>query len=259
MGAPCNTKGVEAMRIGKFALVFGSALTVAAGGLGAVACSSSSGGGTGSSGSSGGSSSSSGGGDGSGSGSSSGSSGDGGSSSGSDAGTCKSIPTVHMQTAGSIYCGFAAGDAGGTLTCSTGQECCVGNSIGGGNYAPDECQTWGTDCTNPTADAGPFGAGLPVECEQTGDCTVNGGGGEGGAGEGGAGGMVCCLKGTTPTQVAGCPAGDIKASGGKGTACEVGSACSAGEVQVCGSDADCPSGMKCAGFRWKIIEMGFCM
>jgi hypothetical protein len=256
------------MHIQKLALVLGSALTIAAGGVGAVACSSSSGGGSSSSSSSGsGSSGSSSGTDGSMSSSSSGGSGDasgsssggGDSGSGSSSGTCKSIPTVHASPAGSIYCGYAPGDSGATITCTTGQECCIGNSIGGGNYAPDQCQTWGSDCTDPTADGGPYGAGLQVLCEQTADCTVNAAGGDGGSAEGGAGGMVCCLKGTTPMQVAGCPTGDLKASGGQGTACEMGSACSAGEVQVCGSDADCPSGKHCAGFRWKVIEMGFCM
>src|SRR5580704_9331281 len=111
-------------------------------GAGLGACSSS--GGTGNSASSSSSSSSS-------TGSSSSSSGTGGSSSssssssssgsgGSDAGsTCQSDPSIHTAAAGSIFCGFDAD--GGDLTCTTGNECCIGGTITGG-YAADQCSTW---------------------------------------------------------------------------------------------------------------------
>jgi Cys-rich repeat protein len=35
-------------------------------------------------------------------------------------------------------------------------------------------------------------------------------------------------------------------------------ACATGEVQVCSSDADCPSGMSCQPGKWKIYQIGFC-
>ena len=223
------------MEIGKLALVLGAAFTVGVCGVSAAACSSSSGN-TGSGSSSGGSS---------------------GSSSGGDSGVvCKSNPTLHTATGGSIYCGYA-GDAGATLTCPLGQECCIGGSLGGGLYADDTCQTWGSTCDNPAPDAS-MSPGLQVECEQTADCTVNSSAGDGGTGEGGAGSMVCCLVGTSPAQVAGCPIEDQKAVGGNGTVCEQASACMTGEVQVCLQTSDCPSGQTCTPFRWKIIEMGYC-
>ncbi len=231
------------MQIRNLAWVFGAALAVSVGGMGAMACSS------GSSGSTGGSSS--------GSGSSSGGTGsdaaadvatgdDGGT--GVDSGTptadagCKNPATPHPGTAGDVFCGYGAD--GGSLTCSTGQQCCVGGSLGGGQYAPDDCNTWGGACDNPD------GGGLPVECEQPQDCTANN-----------KSGAVCCLvapTGGAVNSVPGCPL-DFKATGGKGTSCEMGTTCAAGDVQLCGADTDCPSSAPhCVGFRWKIIQLGYC-
>lgn len=246
------------MSMQKLAWVMGAALAVSASGtlvMGSAACSSSSGNGGGSS-SGGGSGSSSGGADSSvdsPSGDDGGTSdtgtaadGSGSSSGGGDASACKTPPSLHPGAAGAIFCGYGAGDAG-SITCAAGQECCIGNGTSSAGYAPDECSTYGTPCTNSTIDAG----GLPVECEQTSDCTVN---------NGDAGGYVCCLQGVTggPQPVAGCP-GDYKATGGKGVACEQATSCAAGESQVCSADTDCPTGMHCQAFRWKIIQLGYCM
>jgi hypothetical protein len=142
-----------------------------------------------------------------------------------------------------IYCGFDAD--GGTLSCATGTQCCIGNSIGGGKFAPDDCEPWGTQCMNPA------NMGLNVPCEQPSDCTANNS--DAGATP------ICCLMGSQPAQVTGCDAADLKASGGKGTQCVAGTTCGAGNTQLCLSNADCPMGMTCHAFRWKIIEMGACM
>ncbi|HEY8041797.1 MAG TPA: hypothetical protein VIF15_18465, partial [Polyangiaceae bacterium] len=103
----------------------------------------------------------------------------------------------------------------------------------------DDCVTWGQGCDNP-ADGG-----LPVQCEQTSDCTANG-----------HSGSVCCIKGTTPAAVPGC--GYDKAKGGTGVFCEQGTACASGDIQICSSQADCPSGTTCTPFKWKIIQLGYC-
>jgi hypothetical protein len=156
--------------------------------------------------------------------------------------SCQSDPKLHQADAGSIYCGFD--DAGNNFSCPTGMECCIGGSLGrDAGFAPDECAPWGTACMNPA------NKGLAVPCEQPSDCAANDGGT----------GNLCCLMGTTPSQVVGCGAADIKASGGTGTQCVQGATCGAGNTQLCLQSGDCPTGMTCTAFRWKIIEMGFCM
>jgi hypothetical protein len=155
--------------------------------------------------------------------------------------SCQSDPHLHGADAGSIYCGFD--DAGNNFSCPTGMQCCIGGSIGGGNFAPDECAPWGTACMNPA------NKGLAVPCEQPADCAANDGGAS----------SVCCLMGTTPALVPGCDSNDYKASGGTGTQCVSGTTCGAGNAQLCLNQSDCPSGMTCTAFRWKIIQMGFCM
>jgi hypothetical protein len=178
-------------------------------------------------------------------GSSSSSTSGGGSGVGGSTGKCPSVPTLHAASAGSIYCGFNNSDAGPPdITCMTGQQCCVGGSIGGGNYANDDCEPWGTECMNPA------GKGLAVPCEQPSDCMANDGGT----------GQICCLMGTQPAMdvMAGCTT-VLKASGGTGTQCNVGTSCGNGNTQLCLSNTDCPMGMTCQPFHWKIIELGACM
>jgi hypothetical protein len=154
--------------------------------------------------------------------------------------TCKSDPTLHPSPGGTIYCGFDAD--GGTLSCNTGEQCCVGGSLGGNMFAPDVCSTWGMPCTNPP------GKGLAVPCEQPSDCTANG-----------KANNICCLMGTAPAQVPGCDAANLKASGGQGTQCMAATTCGAGNTQLCLADSDCPTGQTCHAFRWKIIQLGACM
>jgi hypothetical protein len=239
------------MNIRTLALVFGSAIVVAGSGMAATACSSNnSSGGTSSSGGgdSGahpdGTASSSGGGD---DGGASSSGGEGGGSSGGDAGTgpdCGNTPSLHATEAGTIFCGYEP-DGGPAIDCPTGKQCCLGGALGGGTYAPEECVTWGTACTNP-ADGG-----IPIACGQISDCTANGQ----------AGATACCLQGATVATVAGC--GFPKYSHGTGIVCEgdgggAATACAAGETQICTSQADCPAGKTCTAGKWKIYQLGFC-
>ena len=180
----------------------------------------------------------------------SGSAGDGGPG---DAGAvdanCGAIPTLHMDPAGSVYCGY--GVDGGSLVCGTGQECCLGGAIGVNTYAPDECAATGTSCTNGgTADAG-GSAAIPIACQQIADCTADG-----------VAATACCLQGATaPAPAPGCTyprsrSGSAIVCEGTGTGP---TACAAGEVNICSSQADCPSGTTCTAGKWKIFQVGFCL
>jgi hypothetical protein len=248
------------MNIKHLALVLGATVTLVGGGLGAVACSSSS--------SSGNSSGSSGGGSGSGSGSSSGGtmdSGEGDAGSGSSSGGSGSssggmtgadcgakIPALHPNPAGDIYCGYLPGDSGAALDCvadsGTGW-CCLGGSLGGGQYAPQICASNSAGCL---ADGNPDGGkpGLPIQCNQISDC----------AGNGMPGATACCLQGASEET---CMGNFTKAFGGSAIVCEgsgggSATACVAGEIQICSTAADCPTGTTCKPGKWKLYDLGFC-
>jgi hypothetical protein len=249
------------MNIKSVALVFGATMVLVAGGMGAVACSSSSNSGGSSSGSGSSGSSSGGGGDGTtssssggGSGSSSGSTGDDGGDAGTGTMCDSSIPSLHQNAAGDVYCGFDTD--GGHIECvvdaGTG-FCCLGGSIGGGQYAPQMCAANAAGCTNGgSADAG-GSAAIPIQCNQISDCPLNGA----------TGATACCLQnGSVPATVPGC--GYPKSKGGTAIVCEgtgggAATACAAGEVQICSSQADCPSGTTCTAGKWKIYQIGFCL
>jgi Cys-rich repeat protein len=249
------------MNIKQLALVLGATAVFAGGGVGAVACSSSSNGGSSSGGSSGGGSGSS---SGSGSGSSSGGTMDSsmnedtGSGSGGDSGAgadCGSIPQLRPNPAGDVYCGFGAD--GGHIEClaDAGQGyCCLGGSLGGGQYAPQICAAMAAGCVNGAPDAG-GSAAIPIECNQISDCPTNGS----------PGASACCLQGASaPAEVAGC--GYLKSKGGTAIVCEgtgggadaAATACAAGEVQICSANSDCPTGTTCQPGKWKIYQIGFC-
>jgi hypothetical protein len=167
---------------------------------------------------------------------------------------CGSTPHQHLTEAGSIFCTF--GDAGDVF-CPTGQQCCLGGSLGkGAGYAPDECAPFGGSCDNP-ADGG----GIPILCNQVSDCVANGV----------TAATACCLQGASMNAIKGC--NFPKYSGGTAIVCEGdggapaagdsgGSAageCAAGEVQICIEDSDCPAGKTCTYGKWKIYQLGFCM
>lgn len=160
---------------------------------------------------------------------------------------CGSTPTLHLDDAGTIFCGYPP-DGGSGFSCGTGQQCCLGGKVGT-SFDPEECFTWGGTCDNPLPDAS-TSPGAPIECNQNADCTVNG-----------KANNVCCLQGASaPTVVAGC--GYYKSSNGTGILCETGNAgaCSgASDIQVCSQQSDCPQGKTCTPMKWKIYQLGFCM
>ncbi|HTQ43796.1 MAG TPA: hypothetical protein VMI75_13635 [Polyangiaceae bacterium] len=235
------------MNIKSVALVFGATMALVAGGMGAVACSSSSnsGGSSSGSGSSGGSS-----------GSSSGSTGDDGGDGGTGTTCDSSIPSLHANNPGDVYCGYTSDDSGTPLDCvvDAGQGfCCLGGGIGGNQFAPQMCAANAAGCTNGgSVDAG-GSAAIPIQCNQISDCPLNGS----------TGATACCIQNASaPAAVPGC--GYSKAKGGSAVVCEgsgggAATACQAGEVQICSSQTDCPSGTTCQAGKWKIYQIGFCL
>jgi hypothetical protein len=164
---------------------------------------------------------------------------------------CGSTPTLHVDEAGSVYCGFQSPS---DLYCVKGQECCLGGALGDGSFASQQCQTLGTTCTNVgVPDAG--APAIPVACMQIADCKANG--------ETNA--VACCLQGgTVPADQTGClyP----RSSDGTAVVCETSdagatgaAACATGEIQMCSSAADCPAGKTCTPGKWKIFDVGFCL
>jgi hypothetical protein len=159
---------------------------------------------------------------------------------------CGSNPTLHVDTAGTIFCGYDF-DAGADLSCTTGQQCCLGGYLDGGTFAEQVCSTWsatGTGCTNPPGDS------IGIACGQNADCTANGFTGSH---------VACCLQGATAPADMGCTY--PKATLGTAVVCEStsGNGCAAGEIQICSATSDCPTGMTCTPGKWKLFQVGFCM
>ena len=172
---------------------------------------------------------------------------------GQDAGTiadCGSTPTLHVNEAGTIFCGFADAD----IDCPTGQECCLGGYLDGGAFAAQQCAAYGATCTNGTLGSDADSPPIPVMCAQISDCKANGL----------SKAVACCLRGATapvdqptcvyPRATLGtaivCESSDAGANGA--------AACATGEVQICSSQADCPTGTTCTPGKWKILDLGFC-
>jgi hypothetical protein len=177
---------------------------------------------------------------------------------GSDAGDagvpedCGSSPTLHVDEAGSIYCGFT--DAG--LDCFRGQECCLGGYlVDSGSFATQACATWGSTCKNGVYGNDAAAAPIAIECAQVADCNANGV----------TKSVACCLQGATaPADEPTCTY--PKSTLGSAIVCESSDAggagvpaCATGEVQICSSPADCPAGKTCTAGKWKILQMGFCL
>jgi hypothetical protein len=186
----------------------------------------------------------------------SGSAGDTGSSEGDsgspqDSGTgpdCGSTPTLHLDPAGTIFCGYGAD--GGKVECLTGTECCLGGSLGGGTFAPEQCGARSSTCTNGGEPDAGGSLAIPIACMQIADCTANGV----------TSAAACCLQGaTSPTATCAYP----KAQYGTAVVCETGNTspgtCAAGELQICSSQSDCPTGTTCTAGKWKIFQVGFCL
>jgi hypothetical protein len=222
------------MNIRTVAWVFGGALTAAAAGLAATACSSSStpsGSTPYDSGAANTIDTGGGGND------------DSGNPQSNDAGTgneCGATPRLHLGDGGSIYCPF--GPEGGAIECPTGSSiCCIGGEIAAHNYAVSQCGSPAETCPNPLPDAGKYPA-RRIECEESVDCAGTG--------------MVCCATGGTPAMDTTC--NFYKESPGLTAATCTAGQCPAGKFQICASDLECGSGHTCSPFRAVGMQLGFC-
>jgi hypothetical protein len=161
---------------------------------------------------------------------------------------CGSTPTLHLDPGGTIFCGYGAD--GGKVDCLTGTECCLGGDLGGGTFAPEQCGARGATCHNGGEPDAGGSLAIPIACMQIADCTANGV----------ASAAACCLQGaTSPLAVCTYP----KAEYGTAVVCETGNTspgtCAAGELQICSSQSDCPSGTTCTAGKWKLFQVGFCL
>jgi hypothetical protein len=111
------------------------------------------------------------------------------------------------------------------------------------NFAPNTCAADATGCTG-----GPPVPGTPIQCWQVADCVPNGV----------SNALSCCIRGAMPpATVQGC--GYFRSKGGSAVVCETTSTCAIGDVQICSSQADCPTGTMCVPGKWKIFDVGFCL
>jgi len=151
-----------------------------------------------------------------------------------DAGAdCKNVPDgAPFTTDSGPFCPFQ-GDGSTFTSCLGTEHCCLpakGNST---------CTPNGTACVF-AADAA---TNSDFQCDETNDCTT---------------GQVCCENaGALIQQDPGCTMYDF-VSGQKGTSC-VQTACPQGQGQVCGSNADCPTGKTCFPVNTKAMWLGVCV
>ncbi len=154
---------------------------------------------------------------------------------------CNATPTLHPQEAGTLYCGNGAD--GGVLFCQIGEECCLSGKLPDGGFAPEECIPWGGTCTNGAVPR-------PIFCNQIADCIANGV----------ANAASCCIQGAPPPTIKpGCTYPNVKGGYGTGVVCEQTAVCASGDVNICASQADCPSGTTCTAGKWTIFQFGYCM
>ncbi len=150
-----------------------------------------------------------------------------------DAGAdCKTVPSnAPFTTDAGPFCPFQ-GDGGVFAACDNGQHCCVPGS------GASTCQDAGCVFAADAATNADF------QCQETNDCPAN---------------NVCCENaGSQVQQDLGCTAYDF-VSKQKGTSCVQGTACGAGQGQVCGSTADCSGGKTCFPLNTKGIWLGVCI
>lgn len=171
-------------------------------------------------------------------GSSGGSSGDPGDGGGPD---CSSVPKP--KSSDGVFCFGANTDAGAdaspNLTCTSANNevCCSGNPIDGGTFEQSECVAAVED-QNTGYEVGSCNAGTQQEwhCLESSHCP-------------GSGEFCCAIASEAGSPQAQAdkdfPGCDVFFTSGRfvgGTRCREGSACEAGELQLCSSDSDCKAG-----------------
>jgi hypothetical protein len=147
-----------------------------------------------------------------------------------DAGAdCKTV-TAPFTTDAGPFCPFQ-GDGSTFAACDNTQHCCLpasGNSV---------CNPLATAC----AFANDASTNSDFVCNETNDCPS---------------GSICCDNGEINPPDPGC--GYDFVSKQKGTSCVVGTTCPTGQGQICGGNADCPTGKTCFPVNTKAMWLGVC-
>jgi len=153
---------------------------------------------------------------------------------------CGALPALSEAGAGP-FCPFQTIDGGSvSSSCGMGEQCCTYQGA-----SPSPAST----CNAADAGCAPHASYVTVdwECDTASQCPAS---------------NVCCMTGVDGgmTHVASdnaCPSGALlTAVTVGGTHCAA--ACAAGEVKLCGNDADCPMGTKCAAFSTNAKTLGVC-
>jgi hypothetical protein len=152
---------------------------------------------------------------------------------------CGTAPGLHNTPDSGIYCPFQA-DAGpdaGSRYCPqlVGEHCCMYGATSG---KPSTCNTVATAC-DTDVDAG----GADFGCDEPSDCP---------------GVEKCCLRGSVKKDPVCYNFGSLI----KGSHCAA--ACPAGELTMCSTQAECagvgaPGGPTCTPFDTKAKELGACL
>jgi Cys-rich repeat protein len=146
-----------------------------------------------------------------------------------DAGICKTPTTLHPPNADAgtqtLYCPFSGADGGKNDYCDTaGEHCCEPKN------GTSACKPKGTPCGATDTDWG---------CEDPADC---------------GSGMTCCGKGTLVQNTD--PNCANYTTSFTGTYCAA--SCASGEITICTSNSQCPSGQTCLPFAAKGNQVGGC-
>jgi hypothetical protein len=140
--------------------------------------------------------------------------------------TCPPVGQIFTSVEGP-FCPFQQG--GVFDHCAVGEHCC---------HYPIESGLSATCNAGAVACAPAIANGFDWRCDETNDCPSS---------------TVCCFAGSI-TAIPQCPG--TYSHVGSATACR--SACAIGEMQTCGSQADCPIGKTCTGVRIRGKHVGIC-
>jgi hypothetical protein len=151
---------------------------------------------------------------------------------------CGSAPGLHPTPEAGVYCPFqgdAGPDASRNCPLAAGEHCCM---YGATSSKPSTCNNNGTAC-DTDVDAG----GADFECDEPSDCP---------------GSQKCCLRGSVKKDPVCFNFGSLI----KGSHCAA--ACPAGEITMCTVSTECtgvvaPGGTNCTAFSTKAKEVGACL
>jgi len=147
---------------------------------------------------------------------------------GTDANTCGTAPALHPEAAPGVYCPFTAT---GKTICAAGEQCCEPPTATG---QLSVCAPGGSGCGVTNA--------LVWQCEDAIDCT------------GSAAGPICCGAGAVVLDAT---CGFHRGTAFTGSHCAT--SCTAAEVHICETQAQCPAGTTCTPFKTNGLALGACL